>query len=150
MSLISIRDFLSNRTKYRGIAKIDPRKIEAILALSVSPDGTLEPLTTHPQVEPTSTLSAVSAATTVYTCPAGKYWLCLSAMMINANRATTIRVDVNDLAYKRNPTSSNNVWTGVDLDRIRINAGSTVIINDEAFVAADVVNRVLVYEEYDL
>ena len=84
--------------------------------------------------------------------PAGKYWLLVSAMCMNDTRACILAMQ---LAGGRNfhitgPTTGAGVYRAVDLLRTRVDYGEIVTVVDLAFVALDVVAKILNYEEYDL
>jgi hypothetical protein len=151
MGLIEVREYLLNLVKYRGMHKVNPKKIDDTVIWGVRPDGTVELYYPNKnKVAATLVADTTSAAGYSKTVPSGKYWILKTAGGLNNNRATYYHTDIDGKVIANAGIAiPGTFWAVMSLRDIRVNAGQVVTINDANFVAADVCQKHLAYEEYD-
>lgn len=89
-----------------------------------------------------------SAATEVWTVPSSMTWLVYMAMGTNANRVSTMSLEVNDgaaIPLVGGIAEQTNMIPVAGF--IVLKAGHTLTITDDAFVAADVCTKTIAYWE---
>lgn len=98
-----------------------------------------------------------SAATSSWTVPTGRKWIIHGLFGSNNNRATGLTVTIGGVVCNR--TANNSVTQTLSYHMIGssgsavmqsglvLDAGTTIALTDQAFVAADVVNHTIVYRE---
>lgn len=98
-----------------------------------------------------------SAATATWTVPAGRKWIVHGIFGSNNNRATGLTLTIGGVVCNR--TANNSVaqtlsyhmigssGSAVMQSGLVLDAGTTISLTDQAFVAADVCNKTIVYQE---